>query len=76
MKESTFFYKPPLVVASSKDNQTMKFDQLIEYNRKILLKNHRQNMAEKLFLDPFLKKSKLSFSDSIAFTVCFYFMLI
>ena len=55
MKESTFFYKPPLVVASSKDNQAMKFDQLIEYNRKILLKNHRQNMAEKLFLDPFLK---------------------
>ena len=36
----------------------MKFGQLIEYNiRNILLKNHTQNMVEKLF-----KKSKFSIS--------------
>ena len=34
----------------------MKFDQLIEYNtRDILLKNHTQNVVEKLFPDPYLK---------------------
>ena len=34
----------------------MEFGQLVEYNiRNILLKNHTQNVVEKLFLDPFLK---------------------
>ena len=34
----------------------MKFGQLIEYNmRNIFLKNHTQNVVEKLFPDPFLK---------------------
>ena len=34
----------------------MKFAQLIEYNmRNILLKNHTQNVVEKLFPGPFLK---------------------
>ena len=34
----------------------MEFSQLIEYNmRNIFLRNHTQNMAEKLFPDPFLK---------------------
>ena len=37
-------------------NQAMKFGQLIEYNMKIFfLKNHIQNVVEKLFPDPFLK---------------------
>ena len=32
----------------------MRFGQLIEFNvRKIFLKNHAQNMMEKLALDPF-----------------------
>ena len=43
-------------ISRSKDNQTMKFGQLIEYNmRKILLKNHTQNVLEKLFSDIYLK---------------------
>ena len=34
----------------------MKFGQLKEFNvRKILLKNHTQNLEEKLFPDPYLK---------------------
>ena len=34
----------------------MKFGQSIEYNmRNIFLKNHAQNVVEKLFPDPFLK---------------------
>ena len=34
----------------------MKFGQLIEYNMsKIFLKNHTQNVLEKLFPDPYLK---------------------
>ena len=40
----------------SKDNQTMKFGQLIEYNIEIFfLKNHTQNVGEKLFQALFLK---------------------
>ena len=43
-------------ISRSKRNQTMKFGQLIEYNRKpFFLKNHPQNVVEKLFTDPFLK---------------------
>ena len=40
----------------SKDNQTMKFGQLIEYNlRNIFLeKNRAQDVVEKLFPDSFL----------------------
>ena len=46
----------PNNISRSKGNQTMKFGQLIEYNMKnILLKNHTQNVVEKLFPDPFLK---------------------
>ena len=38
----------------------MKFVQLLEYNtRNIFLKNHTQNVAEKLFPDPFLKNQNL-----------------
>ena len=40
----------------SKGNQTMKFGQLIEYNRETsFLKNHTKNVGERLFQDPFLK---------------------
>ena len=43
-------------ISKSKDNQKMKFDQLIEYNiRNIFLKNHTQNVVEKLFPDPFVE---------------------
>ena len=39
-----------------KKNQAMKFGQLIECNmRNIFLKNHTQNIVEKLFRKPFIK---------------------
>ena len=38
-----------------KGNQTRKFGQLIEYRRTFFLKDHVQNVVEKLFPDPFLK---------------------
>ena len=44
-------------------NQTIKFGQLIKYNRNVFLENHMLNMVEKLVPDPFLKKSKLSISQ-------------
>ena len=43
-------------ISRSKGNQTMKFNQLTEYNMKnIFLKNYTKSVAEKLFPDPFLK---------------------
>ena len=57
----------------------MRFGQLIEYNRNILLKNHTQNVLEKLFPDPYLKNQNWAYLwiNSVKFqTVCFYCMLI
>ena len=43
-------------ISRSKSNQTMNFGQLIQHNkRNIYLKNHTQNMVEKLLPDSFLK---------------------
>ena len=43
-------------ISKSKDNQTMKFGQLIEYNmRTLLMKNHTKNVVEKVSSDLFLK---------------------
>ena len=43
-------------ISRSKDNQVLKFGQLIEYNmRNISVENHTQNVLEKLFPDPYLK---------------------
>ena len=43
-------------ILGSKDNQTMKFGQLIECNmRNIFLKNHPQNAVKKPVQDSFLK---------------------
>ena len=43
-------------ILRSKGNQTMKFDQLRKCNMKhFSLKNHKQNVVEKLVPDPFLK---------------------
>ena len=43
-------------ISRDKDNETMKIDELIQYNiRKVLFKNDTRNVLEKLFLDPFLK---------------------
>ena len=40
----------------SKDNQAMKFSQLIDYNMgTFFLKNHMQNVVEKLVSGPFQK---------------------
>ena len=46
-------------ISRSKGNQAMKFGQLIEYNITFLLKNHTQDVQEKLFPDPYLKKIKI-----------------
>ena len=44
-------------ISRSKDKQVMKSGQLIKYNiRNIFLKNHTQNVEERLFPDPFLRK--------------------
>ena len=54
----------------------MKFGQLIEYNiRNIFLKNHAQNVVEKLVPDPFLDNENWEYlwMNSLKFyTVCFY----
>ena len=45
---------PKLNTSRSKVNQTMKFGQLIEHNKaRFFLKNHSQNVMEKLVPDPF-----------------------
>ena len=49
-------------ISRIKGIQTMKFGQLVEYNmRNIFLKNHTQNMVEKLFPDPFLRNQTLAY---------------
>ena len=40
----------------------MKFSEFIEHNRNIFLKNHTQNVLEKVVGDPFIKKTKFSIS--------------
>ena len=43
-------------ISRRKDNQTMKFGQLIQYNmRKIFLEKSSTKYVRKLFLDPFQK---------------------
>ena len=43
-------------ISRSKGNQKMELGQLIEhYIRKFFLKNHTENVVEKLFPDSFLK---------------------
>ena len=43
-------------ISRSKDNQTVKIGQLIEYNmRKIFLEKSSPNVVEKLVQNPFLK---------------------
>ena len=49
-------------ISRSKSNQTMKFGQLLEYSMSnIFLKNHTQNMVEKLFTDHFLKRQNWAY---------------
>ena len=54
-------------ISRHKDNQAIKFDQLIEYNmRNIFLEKHTQNVVEELFPDPLLKIKIEHISGSIA----------
>ena len=59
-------------------NQTIKFGQLIELTwETFFLKNHSQNMVEKLVPDPFLKNQNWAYLwiNSLKFyRVCFYCM--
>ena len=44
-------------ISNSKDNQTKKFSNLIEYSMEIFVsKNYAQNTVEKLVQNPFIKK--------------------
>ena len=68
MKQTIAIYILPNI-STSNDNQPTKFGQLTE----VFLKNHIQNMAEKLFPDPFLKNQiweYLWISSLKFFTVC------
>ena len=47
-------------ISRSKGNQTIKFRQLIEYNMRNII--HTKNMVQKLVLDPFSGKLKLTIS--------------
>ena len=42
-------------ISRSKDNQIVKFGQLIEYNMRFFLKNHTQNVVEQLVPKIFLE---------------------
>ena len=59
-------------ISRSKDNQTMKFGQLIVYN---IRKNHTQNVEEKLFPDAFLKNQNWAYLriNSLKFYTVFFF---
>ena len=49
-------------ISKSKGNQSVKFGQLIAYNiRNIFLENHKQNVLEKLFADPYLKNQNWAY---------------
>ena len=66
-------------MSRGKGNQTMKFDQLMDYNmRNIFLgKSYTQNWVEKLFPDPFLKNQCLvclCISSLKFYTIYFYFI--
>ena len=70
-------------ISRSKGNQTMKFGQLIEckmrniFLEKSSLKNHTQNVVEKLVSDSFLKNKNWAYLwiNCLKFyTVCFYCM--
>ena len=65
-------------MSRKKGNQIMTFGQLIEYNTRKNMKNHVQNVEEKLVPDSFLKNQNLPYLwiNSLDFhTVCFYYML-
>ena len=65
-------------IPRSKGNQIMKFGQLMEYKTEtFFMKNHRQDVVEKLFQDPFLKNQNWAclWINSLKFyTICFYCM--
>ena len=47
-------------ISRSKVDKTMKFGQLIEYNI-FFLRNHTQNLMEKLLPDPFIKDQNYAY---------------
>ena len=62
-------------ISRNKSNQTIKFGQLIEYNRDMfLLKNNAQNVVEKFVPDPFFKNWNWVYLWIKSFIVCFYCM--
>ena len=62
-------------ISRSKDNQTMKFHELIEYNtRNIFLGKSCTKCSGETSPRPFSEESKLSISGLKIYTVCFYSM--
>ena len=66
------------IISRIRGNQTMKFGNLIEYNWEILfLKNHTQNVVEKLVSDPSIKNQNWAYlyvNSLKCYKVCFYYM--
>ena len=65
-------------ISRSKDNHTMKFGQLIQYNmREVFLKNRTQNVVKKLVLNLFQKDQSWAYlwiNSLKLYTVCLYCM--
>ena len=67
-------------ISSSKDNQTVKFGRLIEFNIvNIFLEKSCTKWGEEASLRPFSEKLKLSMSQDqqtkvLQYAVCFYYM--
>ena len=64
-------------ISRIKSNQTMKFGNLIEYNRILFLKNHTQNVVEKLVSDPSIKNQNWAYlyvNSLKCYKVCFFYM--
>ena len=60
-------------ISRSKDNQAMKFGQLLDIaGETFFLKNHAQNVAEKVVPDPFLKTKIEHISGSIVKSFILY----
>ena len=64
-------------ISKSKDNQTMTFGQLIEYNMRNIFfeKSYTKNVVEKLFPNPFQKVKTEKIFGSLKFCpVCSYYI--
>ena len=65
-----------LNISRSKDNRTMKFGQLIQYNmRNIFLDKSYTNVMEKIFSNPFLENQQKIWINSLKSFIHFVFIV-